>query len=77
MSTSTSESEAIRVLIACRNGLLRAGLNALLDLEADIVVVRAAADRKQTVDLARRLRPEVLLIDIGSRAINGVQVDAE
>ena len=69
-----SESKAIHVLIACHDGLMRAGLNALLNLEADIVVVGAAADGQQAVTLARELRPEVLLLDIGSRAIDGVQV---
>ena len=69
-----SGSEAIRVLIACRDGLVRAGLNALLNLEANIVVVGAAADGQQALDLARHLRPEVLLIDNGSPAIDGLQV---
>ncbi len=69
-----SGSEAIRVLIACGDRLVRAGLNALLNLEADMVVVGAAADGQQAVDLARQLRPEVLLIDIGSGAVDGVEV---
>lgn len=46
----------------------------MLDLEADIVVVGAAADGQQAVNLAREFRPEVLLIDIGSSAIDGVEV---
>ena len=69
-----SGSEAIRVVIACRDGLARAGLDALLNLEADIVVVGAAADEQQAIDLARQLRPEVLVIDIGSCTIDGAQV---
>jgi DNA-binding NarL/FixJ family response regulator len=69
-----SGSDAIRVLIACGDRLVRAGLNALLNLEADMVVVGAAADGQQAVDLARQLRPEVLLIDTGSRAVDGVEV---
>ena len=71
---SVSGSEAIRVVIACHDRLVRAGLNALLNLEADIDVVGAAADGQQALNLARRLRPKVLLIDIGSRAIDGVEV---
>ena len=39
-----------------------------------MVVVGAAADGQQAVDLARQLRPEVLLIDIGSGAVDGVEV---
>jgi DNA-binding NarL/FixJ family response regulator len=46
----------------------------LLNLETDIVVVGAAADGQHALDLARELRPEVLLIDIGSPAIDAVQL---
>jgi DNA-binding NarL/FixJ family response regulator len=73
MITTTSESEAIRVLIACRDRLVRAGLSALLSLDADIVAVRAA-EGQQAVHLARELRPEVLPTDRGSPAIDGVEV---
>ena len=69
-----SESEAIRVVIACHDRLVHAGLNALLNLEADIVVVGTAVDGKQAFDLARQLRPEVLLIDVGSGTIDAVEV---
>ena len=71
---SVSGSEAIRVVIACHDRLMRAGLNAMLNLEADIDVVGAAADGQQALDLARQLQPKVLLIDIGSRMIDGVEV---
>jgi DNA-binding NarL/FixJ family response regulator len=73
-SERESESESIRVLIACRDRLVRAGLKALLNPEADIVVVVAAADGQQAVNLAREFHPEVLLVDIGSSAIDGVEV---
>ena len=69
-----SGSRAIRVLIACRDRLARAGLGALLNFEPDIVVVGAVPDGQQALDLARELRPEVLLIDNASGAIDGVQV---
>jgi DNA-binding NarL/FixJ family response regulator len=55
---------AIRVLVAHGDGLARAGLGALLDAEPDVEVVAAAADGMQTVDLAREVHPDVLLIDI-------------
>ena len=54
---------AIRVLVAHGDRLARAGLGALLDAEPDVEVVGAAADGMQTVGLARKLHPDVLLID--------------
>ena len=69
-----SASETIRVLIACGNRLVRAGLNALLNREADIVVVGAAANGRRARNLARQLRPDVLLIETGPGAIDGMAV---
>jgi RNA polymerase sigma factor (sigma-70 family) len=55
--------DQIHVLIACGDVLARAGLQALLELEADIAVVGSAADGKDVVALAGQIRPDVLLLD--------------
>ena len=69
-----SGRQAIRVLIACGDRLARAGLDALLNLEPDIVVVGAGATGPQALDLAGRLAPDVLLIDNASDSIDAVQL---
>jgi DNA-binding NarL/FixJ family response regulator len=54
----------IRVAIAHGQRLVRAGLRALLEREAGITVVDEAADGDDAVAMARRLRPDVVLLDV-------------
>lgn len=54
----------IRVLLADDQALIRAGFAALVAAEPDMVVVGEAATGRQAVDLARRARPDVVLMDI-------------
>jgi len=61
---NAARPEEIRVLIACGDTLVRAGLHALLDAEPDIAVAGSAADGEEALALAGELRPDVLLIDV-------------
>jgi DNA-binding NarL/FixJ family response regulator len=70
-------SEEIRVLIAYGDRLARAGLHALLEVEKGISVAGAAADGAEAIALARRTRPDVLLIDLTLPGMNGVDVTRE
>jgi AmiR/NasT family two-component response regulator len=60
--TATSPSRAIRVLVAHERRWVRAGLRALLERDAGIVVVGEAARPEQVVALGQALAPDVLLI---------------
>jgi two-component system, NarL family, response regulator DevR len=61
---SRSELERrIRVLIVDDHELVRAGLRSLLQTEADIEIVAEAATGSQALILARRARPDVVLLD--------------
>jgi DNA-binding NarL/FixJ family response regulator len=63
----------IRVLLADDQTMLRAGLRTILNTHDDIVVVGEAADGRQAVEEARRLRPDVALMDVRMPAMDGIQ----
>jgi len=62
----------IAVLIADDQRLMREGLATLLSLAPDIRIVGQAADGAEAIDLARRLRPDVILMDIQMPGTDGV-----
>jgi DNA-binding NarL/FixJ family response regulator len=62
----------IRVLIAEDHTIVRQGLCALLRSEPDIEVAGEASDGLEAVELAAKLKPDVILMDIGMRNLNGL-----
>jgi DNA-binding NarL/FixJ family response regulator len=63
----------IRVLLVDDHQLVRAGFRMILESERDIEVVGEAGDGRAGVDLARRLQPDVVLMDIRMPALDGVE----
>jgi DNA-binding NarL/FixJ family response regulator len=67
----------IRVLIADDQALIRRGMAMLLDAALDIEVVGQAADGIEAVELARRLLPDVVLMDLHMPRKGGVLATRE
>lgn len=63
----------IRVAIADDQALVRSGFRLILDGRPDIEVVGEAEDGQQAVELARRLSPDVLLLDIRMPNLDGIE----
>ncbi|GAA4657824.1 MULTISPECIES: response regulator [Amycolatopsis] len=63
----------LRVLIADDQAMVRTGFRLIVEGEPDLQVVGEAADGRQAVQLARRLRPDVVLMDIAMPGIDGLQ----
>jgi DNA-binding NarL/FixJ family response regulator len=61
-----------RVLIADDDGLMRAGLVELLTADPDIQVVGQAATGRQAIEQARRLCPDVVLMDVRMPDLDGI-----
>jgi DNA-binding NarL/FixJ family response regulator len=64
---------SIRVVVADDQEIIRTGLAMILDAQPDLEVVGQAADGRQAVELARRLRPDVCLFDIRMPGVDGIE----
>jgi DNA-binding NarL/FixJ family response regulator len=62
----------IRVLIADDHEVVRQGLRTFLELDPELEVAGEAADGAEAVHAARRLRPDVVLMDLLMPEIDGV-----
>lgn len=64
----------IRILLADDHAVLRAGLRALLEADREFRVVAVAGDGNQTLRLAAKLQPDVVLLDINMPGPGGIEV---
>jgi DNA-binding NarL/FixJ family response regulator len=65
--------QAVRVVIVDDQKLFRAGLARLLSEYDHISVVGQAADAQQALDLVRRLKPDIVLMDLRMPGMDGVE----
>jgi DNA-binding NarL/FixJ family response regulator len=64
----------IRVLVCDDHTILREGLVALLAASGDCEVVGQAADGMAAVEMALKLRPQVVVVDLSMPRLNGIEV---
>ncbi|MGW9480284.1 response regulator [Saccharomonospora azurea] len=66
-------TEPIRVLICEDQELVRTGYVTIFSAQPDIVVVGEAADGRAAVEAARRLRPDVIVMDVRMPVLDGIE----
>ncbi|MGZ4768406.1 MAG: response regulator [Ilumatobacteraceae bacterium] len=67
----------IRILLADDHVLVRAGLSQLLDAQPDIDVVGVACDGQEALEMARKLSPDVVLMDLQMPVVDGITAIGE
>jgi DNA-binding NarL/FixJ family response regulator len=67
----------IRILIADDHAILREGVRALLATADDIEVVGEAADGREAIDLAQKLEPDAILMDVAMPGLGGLEATLE
>lgn len=63
----------IQVLIADDHSMVRQGLKQIVELEEDMEVIAQASNGQEAVEIALKLSPDVILMDINMPVLNGIQ----
>ena len=64
---------SLRILLADDHKLLRQGLHALIEEQPYMTVIAEAEDGRTTVQLAAKLRPDIIVMDISMPGMNGME----
>ncbi|MDE6314110.1 MAG: response regulator transcription factor [Lachnospiraceae bacterium] len=64
----------IKVLLADDHSMIREGIRQLLELMGEIEVIGEAADGVECINLLKKVKPDILLLDINMPHMNGLQV---
>jgi DNA-binding NarL/FixJ family response regulator len=66
-------SNSISILVADDHTIVRQGLTRLLEEQADLRVIGEATNGRKAVDLAKELKPDVVIMDIAMPHMNGIE----
>ena len=64
---------SIRIVVADNHGILRQGITALIEKQSDMKVVGEADNGLNAVEMVRRLRPDVVIMDVTMPVLNGIE----
>ena len=63
----------IRILLADDHTIVRQGLKLILSSQPDVEVIGEAANGREVVELAEKLRPDIVLLDVAMPELNGIE----
>jgi len=64
---------SIRILVADNHGILRQGIQALIEKHSDMEVVGQADNGLEAVESVRQLQPDIVLMDVTMPVLNGIE----
>lgn len=67
------QSKKIRVLLADDHAILRKGVRMLIDAQPDMEVVGEAKTGREAIDEARKLKPDIVVMDVSMPELNGIE----
>src|SRR5216683_6266814 len=73
MTETSSTTSTIRVLLADDHDILRQGLKLLLGLQSEIEIVGEARTGLEAVEMAHKLKPDVVVMDITMAGMDGLE----
>ena len=73
MPPTPAPSPPVRILLVDDQALMRVGIRTILDAQPDLEVVGEAADGRQAVSEAARLRPDVICMDVQMPGMDGLE----
>jgi two-component system nitrate/nitrite response regulator NarL len=71
---AAAESAVIRLVLVDDHSLVRDGLRARMSVVRGLKVIGEAASGLEALDLAESLSPDVMLVDVGMRGMNGIEL---
>lgn len=72
-TTSTGSAPPSRIVVADDHPLFRGALKWIVSVQPDLEVVGEAADGREALELCRRLRPDLVLMDLQMPKMNGIE----
>ena len=64
---------SIKVILADDHKIMRDGLKSMLEKQRDIEIIAEASDGRTTVELAIKLKPDVIIMDVAMPDMNGIE----
>src|SRR5437764_13632526 len=68
---------SVRILIADDHTLMRQGLRRILEGPGDFEIVNESSSGIEAVEAARTLKPDVAIVDVGMKELNGIEATAQ
>ena len=67
----------IRILLVDDHAILRDGIRSLLEKEPQFKVIGEARDGRAAIDMVRKLKPDIVLMDVAMPLLNGLEATAQ